>query len=122
MWFHVNFVEYLETKTSITLLESFGTACFVLLSNIKSFKKQKQEKAAQGECTSRSLIYMKQQRNVFVKPNDQSDACISFGMARKRLYLYERFHTAESRGQACLDYAEARKRSDEIQDFEKHDE
>ena len=27
----------------------------------------------------------------------------------------ERFHTAESRGQACLDYAEARKRSDEIQ-------
>ena len=27
----------------------------------------------------------------------------------------ERFHTAKSRDQACLDYAEAKKRSDEIQ-------
>ena len=30
----------------------------------------------------------------------------------------ERFHAAESRGQTCLDYAEARKRSDEIQQLD----
>ena len=29
----------------------------------------------------------------------------------------ERFHAAERRGQACLDYVEARKRSDEIQQY-----
>ena len=33
----------------------------------------------------------------------------------------ERFHEAESRGKACLDYAEARKRSDEIQQIKQHD-
>ena len=30
-------------------------------------------------------------------------------------YFVERFHAAENRGQTCMDYAEARKRSDEIQ-------
>ena len=33
----------------------------------------------------------------------------------------ERFHVAESRGKACLDYAETRKRSDEIQQIKQND-
>ena len=33
----------------------------------------------------------------------------------------ERFHVAESRGKACLDYAEARKRSDGIQQIKQND-
>ena len=33
----------------------------------------------------------------------------------------ERFHVAENRGKACLDYAEVRKRSDEIQQIKQND-
>ena len=40
---------------------------------------------------------------------------MDYAEARKRSDEIQRFYSAESRGQTCLDYAEARKRSDEIQ-------
>ena len=58
--------------------------CFVLLSTFRNFARSKiLKKKFQFLvvfCHLRAISY----QNVFIKPNDQSQACLSFGMARKR--------------------------------------
>ena len=54
----------------------------------------------QNVITLHSQIY-----NVFVKPNDQSDACISFGMARKRRQKANVFVKPEEQSEVCSDSA-----------------
>ena len=54
----------------------------------------------QNVITLHSQIY-----NVFVKPNDQSDACISFGMARRRRQKANVFVKPEEQSEVCSDSA-----------------
>ena len=49
-------------------------------------------------------------RNVFVKPNEQSRACASYAMARKRLLKTNVFVKPNEQSRACASYAMARKR------------
>ena len=47
--------------------------------------------------------------NVFVKPNEQSQACLSFAMARKRAMKWNLFVKPDEQSQACLSFAMTRK-------------
>ena len=47
--------------------------------------------------------------NVFVKPNEQSQACLSFAMARKGAMIWNVFVKPDEQSQACLSFAMARK-------------
>ena len=49
-------------------------------------------------------------RNVFVKPNEQSRACASYAMARKRLLKTNVFVKPNEQSRACASYVMARKR------------
>jgi len=51
----------------------------------------------------------------FHAPENRGQTGLDYAEARKRSDEIQRFHAAENRGQTGLDYAEARKRSDEIQ-------
>ena len=50
-------------------------------------------------------------KNVFVKPDEQSQACLSFAMARKRAMKWNVFVKPDEQSQACLSFAMARKRA-----------
>ena len=49
--------------------------------------------------------------NVFVKPDEQSQACLSSAMARKRAMKWNVFVKPDEQSQACLSFAMARKRA-----------
>ena len=53
----------------------------------------------------------------FYEAESRGHACMGFAEARKRSNKIQRFYEAESRGHTCMGFAEARKRSDEIQHF-----
>ncbi len=49
-------------------------------------------------------------RNVFDKPEEQSEACFSYALARKRLTKLNVFDKPEEQSEARFSYALARKR------------
>ena len=53
----------------------------------------------------------------FHAAESRDQACLGYAEAKKRSDEIQRFHAAESRDQACLGYAEAKKRSDGIQGY-----
>ena len=79
-------------------------------------------KVAVGRVSPRELVQLRIAleavqviKERFYTAESRDQACLDYAEARKRSDEIQRFYTVESRGQACLDYAEARKRSDEIQ-------
>ena len=71
----------------------------------------------QNVITLHSQIY-----NVFVKPNDQSDASISFGMARKRRQKANVFVKPNDQSDASISFGMARKRRQKANVFVKPEE
>ncbi len=47
--------------------------------------------------------------NLFRKPDEQSQTCLSFAMARKSCMLMNLFRKPDEQSQTCLNYAMARK-------------